>query len=159
VAQKPATSRDRHGADAQLLVTLCLKIQINMILIVDDDPGLRRVLQTVLRIRGFEVSVASTGEQAIHEVASRQYDAVLLDVDMPGIGGVETCQRLRRLAPSLQILMHTVRDNGRDRRIAFDAGADDYVVKPCPFPELVARLKAAVHKARDRVGNSQPEST
>ena len=118
-----------------------------MILIVDDDPALRRVLQTVLRTLGFDVSVASTGEQAINQVTSQRFDAVLLDSDMPGIGGVETCRRLRLLAPGLQILMHTVRDSDQDRLIALDAGANDYVTKPCPIRDLAARLKAAVHKA------------
>jgi len=124
-----------------------LQIHKEMILIVDDDASLRRVLQTVLRTLGFDVSVASTGEQAINEVRSQRFDAILLDADMPGIGGVETCRRLRRLAPGLQILMHTVRDSDQDRLLAFDAGADDYVTKPCPVRELAARLKAAVQKA------------
>jgi two-component system KDP operon response regulator KdpE len=126
-----------------------------MILIVDDDPGLRRVFQKVLRTLGFDVSVAASGERAINEVTSRRFDAVLLDLDMPGIGGVETCRMLRRLAPGLQILMHTVRDSDQDRFIAFEAGANDYVTKPCPIRELAARFKAAVHETSGHVAEAE----
>lgn len=117
------------------------------ILLTDDDPDLRRVLKKTLDALGFAVSESSNGEQAIQEVKSRPFEAVLLDVNMPGIGGIEACRRIRRLAPRLQILMLTVRDQESDKIEALDAGADDYITKPFSIPELAARLRSAVRRS------------
>jgi two-component system KDP operon response regulator KdpE len=117
------------------------------ILLTDDDPDLRRVLKKTLDALGFAVSESSNGEQAIQEVRSRPFEAVLLDVNMPGIGGIEACRRIRRLAPRLQILMLTVRDQESDKIEALDAGADDYITKPFSIPELAARLRSAVRRS------------
>jgi two-component system KDP operon response regulator KdpE len=117
------------------------------ILIVDDDPRLRQALHSTLRALGFEIAESSSGEQARREVQNRRFDTVLLDINMPGMGGVETCRELRRLDPRLQILMLTVRDSEEDKVNALDAGADDYVTKPFSIPELTARIRAAIRRA------------
>src|ERR1035438_10231623 len=117
------------------------------ILVTDDDPELRRVLSRTLDALGFEVAEASDGEQALKEVETRPFGAVLLDVNMPGIGGIAACREIRRRAPRLQILMLTVRDQEADKVEALDAGADDYITKPFSIPELAARLRRAVRRS------------
>jgi two-component system KDP operon response regulator KdpE len=117
------------------------------ILVTDDDPELRRVLKRTLDALGFEVAESSNGEQALKEVETRPFDAVLLDVNMPGIGGIAACREIRRRAPRLQILMLTVRDHEMDKIEALDAGADDYITKPFSIPELAARLRSAVRRS------------
>ena len=117
------------------------------ILVTDDDPDLRRVLRRTLDALGFEVAESPNGEQALREVEARQYHAVLLDVNMPGIGGIEACRQIRRKDPRLQILMLTVRDREADKIEALDAGADDYITKPFSIPELAARLRSAVRRS------------
>ncbi len=117
------------------------------ILVTDDDSDLRWVLGTTLGALGFGVVSSPNGEQALLEVGTRRFDAVLLDVNMPGMGGIETCRRIRRKAPLLPILMLTVRDGERDKSEAFDAGADDYITKPFSVPELAARLRSAVRRS------------
>ena len=127
------------------------------ILVTDDDPDLRRVLGRTLDALGFQVAESPNGEQALKEVDSRRFDAVLMDVNMPGIGGIEACRAIRKKAPRLQILMLTVRDMEADKIEAFDAGADDYITKPFSIPELAARLTirgSARHYDRARYGNA-----
>jgi two-component system KDP operon response regulator KdpE len=120
---------------------------IGNILVTDDDPELRRVLRRTLDALGFEVAESSNGEQALKEVEVRPFDAVLLDVNMPGIGGIAACREIRRRAPRLQILMLSVRDQEKDKVEALDAGADDYITKPFSIPELTARLRSAVRRS------------
>jgi len=117
------------------------------ILLTDDDPDLRRVLKKTLDALGFAVAESSNGEDALHQVKARPFEAVLLDVNMPGMGGIEACRRIGRLAPRLQILMLTVRDQEADKIEALDAGADDYITKPFSIPELAARLRSAVRRS------------
>jgi two-component system KDP operon response regulator KdpE len=117
------------------------------ILVTDDDPDLRRVLRRTLDALGFSVAESSNGEEAIRQVEVRRFQAVLMDVNMPGIGGIEACREIRRRDPRLQILMLTVRDREADKIEALDAGADDYVTKPFSIPELAARLRSAVRRA------------
>jgi two-component system KDP operon response regulator KdpE len=117
------------------------------ILVTDDDPDLRRVLRRTLDALGFDVAESANGEQALKEIEARPFDAVLLDVNMPGIGGIEACRQIRRKAPRLQILMLTVRDQETDIVAAFDAGADDYITKPFSVAELAARLRSAVRRS------------
>ena len=117
------------------------------VLVTDDDPDLRRVLRKTLDALGFEVSESANGEQAVRAVAVRQFHAVLMDVNMPGIGGIEACREIRKNAPRLQILMLTVRDREADKIAALDAGADDYITKPFSIPELAARLRSAVRRS------------
>lgn len=116
------------------------------ILIVDDDSAIRQALRITLRSFGFEIAEASTGEQAIDLMSKRLYDAVLLDMNMPGMGGLLACREIRRRFPSLPILMLTVRDSEDDKIVAFEAGADDYVTKPFHMSELTARVRAALRR-------------
>jgi two-component system, OmpR family, KDP operon response regulator KdpE len=118
------------------------------ILVVDDESSLRRVLSTSLTMMGFIVSVEPTGEQAIECVRSELFDAVLLDLNMPGIGGMATCRVLRQQYPRLGILMVTVRQDPKDKIEALEAGADDYIVKPFDLLELVARLRTVIRRTR-----------
>jgi two-component system KDP operon response regulator KdpE len=124
------------------------------ILLTDDDPDLRRVLRRTLDALGFEVAESSTGEQAVKEVECRPFDAVLMDVNMPGAGGIHACRQIRRIAPRLQILMLTVRDSEADKIEALDAGADDYITKPFSIPELAARLRSAVRRSGAKTSGS-----
>jgi two-component system KDP operon response regulator KdpE len=117
------------------------------ILVTDDDAELRRVVRMTLTALGFDVAEASNGEQALKELESHNFGVVLLDVNMPGMGGIETCRQIRKRAPQLQILMLTVRDKEADMIEALDAGADDYITKPFSIPELAARLRSAVRRS------------
>jgi two-component system KDP operon response regulator KdpE len=123
------------------------------ILVTDDDSDLRWVLGRTLGAFGFGVVSSPNGEQALLEVGTRRFDAVLLDVNMPGMGGIETCRRMRKKAPLLPILMLTVRDGERNKIEALDAGADDYITKPFSVPELAARLRSAVRRSHTEPGD------
>ena len=116
------------------------------ILVVDDEPAIRRALRPPLVELGFQVAEASRGEEALQALRATTYDAVLLDINMPGIGGIETLRRIRVFAPRLPVLMLTVRDEEEDKVEALDMGADDYVTKPFSVRELVARVRAAVRR-------------
>jgi two-component system response regulator MprA len=117
------------------------------ILVVDDDEPIRRALKRVLTAEAFEVEVAANGEEALALVRTRPFDAVVLDLRLPGIDGIDVCQRLRREGEVLPILMLTARDAVRDRIVGLNAGADDYLVKPFDNDELVARLRALIRRA------------
>jgi two-component system KDP operon response regulator KdpE len=118
------------------------------ILVVDDEPAIRRALRPPLLELGFQVAEASRGEEALQLLRAGTYDAVLLDVNMPGIGGIETLRRARSFAPRLPILVLTVRDQEEEKVEALDLGADDYVTKPFSTRELIARIRAAVRRVR-----------
>jgi two-component system KDP operon response regulator KdpE len=96
---------------------------------------------------GFAVDDASTGEEALRLVGESAYDVVLLDINMPGMGGMRTCREIRKSLPHLGILMLTVRDSEDDKVAALDAGADDYITKPFKVRELAARVRAAVRRS------------
>ena len=115
------------------------------ILIVDDAQQVRRVLRTALSTEGYTIFEAGTGEQALDLFRTSPPDAILLDVNMPGMNGLETCREIRRHS-DVPILMLTVRNAERDKVLALDAGADDYVVKPFGMQELLARLRAALRR-------------
>lgn len=117
------------------------------ILVVDDDAALRRALKRVLVAHGFEVEVAEDGLEALASLRSRSFDAVVLDVLMPGSDGIEVCQRLRAAGDQLPVLMLTARYAVRDRVAGLEAGADDYLVKPFANEELVARLRALLRRS------------
>ena len=117
---------------------------VGSVLVTDDDPDIRRVLRRTLDTFGFNATEASTGEQALKQIEGHRFDVVLLDVNMPGMGGIEACRQIRQKAPRLQILMLTVREREEDKIKALDAGADDYITKPFSMPELAARLRSAV---------------
>ena len=116
------------------------------ILIVDDDSSTRRALRVTLAGMGFSVVEAARGEEALSLVRVSWFDAVLLDIDMPGMGGIETSRCIRRAIPRLPIIMLTVLDSEDDKVLALDAGADDYVTKPFQLRELTARLRSAVRR-------------
>jgi two-component system KDP operon response regulator KdpE len=125
------------------------------VLIVDDDASIRRALHTTLSALGFEVEEASSGEQAVSFVRGERYDAVLLDINMPGMGGIAACRTLRQLAEGLPILMLTIRDSADDKIDALDAGADDYITKPFHVGELTARVRSAVRRSQVAQGESE----
>ena len=116
------------------------------VLIVDDEPQVRRVMKTMLSGHGYEVSEARSGEEALEKVREEQYDLVLLDLNMPGMGGMAACRALRT-GSDMGIIMLTVRDTELDKVQALDAGADDYVTKPFSSPELLARIRAALRRS------------
>jgi two-component system KDP operon response regulator KdpE len=118
------------------------------VLLVDDDAAIRQALRTTLSSLGFAVQQASNGEEAIATLRTNQFDAILLDVNMPGMGGLDACRKIRNLLPTLPILMLTVRDSQDDIVQALDAGADDYIAKPFHIRELIARLKVAIRRNR-----------
>ena len=118
------------------------------VLIVEDDTSLRRSLRATLDILGFDIGEAGNGEEALMRLHMVDYDAVLLDINMPGVGGMETCVRMRRTFTKLPILMLTVRDSEDDKVKALDAGADDYVTKPFQIRELTARIRTAIRRYR-----------
>ena len=116
------------------------------ILVVDDEPQIRRVMRTSLVTRGFEAAEARSGEEALEKTRAGRYDLVLLDISMPGMGGLEACRAIRS-ASDVAIIMLTVRNTEEDKVEALDAGADDYVTKPFSTPELLARIRAALRRA------------
>jgi two-component system KDP operon response regulator KdpE len=118
------------------------------LLIVDDDYAVRRALHITLYDQGFDVSEAASGDEALAIARVIRFDAVLLDINMPGKNGIEVCRELRHLFPRLAILMITIRNDQDDRVEALDAGADDYVVKPFQMRELTARIRAAVRRVQ-----------
>src|SRR3982074_2295158 len=115
------------------------------ILVVDDEPQIRRVLRSTLTSQGYVITDAKTGEEGVESVRKNKPDLVLLDVNMPGMGGIEACREIRR-ASEAPIIMLTVRNAERDKVLALDAGADDFVVKPFGIEELLARIRAALRR-------------
>ena len=125
-----------------------MNAQAIRILVVDDESAIRRALRPPLLELGFQVAEAARGEEALQQMRTTTFDAVLLDVNMPGIGGVETLRRIRAFAPRLPILMLTVRDKDEEKVEALDLGADDYVTKPFSTKELIARIRAAIRRVK-----------
>jgi two-component system response regulator MprA len=117
------------------------------VLVADDDRAVRDALRRALSLAGYEVSAADSGSQAIERVAQAMPDAVVLDIGMPDIDGLEVCRRVRMLGNRVPILMLTARDAISDRVTGLDAGADDYLVKPFDVEELKARLRALMRRA------------
>jgi len=124
-------------------------VSAGRILVVDDEPQIRRVMRTALTATGYEVSDARSGEDAVEKLGGERFDLILLDVNLPGMSGLEACRVIRRetLVPDVPIIMLTVRNAEKDIVEALDAGADDYVVKPFGTPELLARIRAALRRA------------
>ena len=119
------------------------------ILVVDDEPAVRRALERALRLDKYEVELAEDGEQALDRLAERPVDAVVLDVMMPGVDGLEVCRRMRAAGDKTPVLMLTARDAIDDRVLGLDVGADDYLVKPFALRELQARLRALLRRSGD----------
>ena len=117
------------------------------VLVVDDDSAVRDSLRRSLTFEGYSVPTAGDGEQALASVAAERPDVVVLDLQMPVLGGLETCRRLREQGNDVPVLMLTARDATRDRVTGLDAGADDYLPKPFALEELLARLRAMLRRA------------
>jgi two-component system, OmpR family, KDP operon response regulator KdpE len=115
------------------------------ILVVDDEAQIRRVLRSTLAARGYVITDAKTGEEALEWMRKEPPDLILLDMNMPGMGGIAACREIRR-GSDAPIIMLTVRNAERDKVAALDAGADDYVTKPFGMDEFLARLRAAVRR-------------
>src|SRR6202142_4111574 len=116
------------------------------ILVVDDEPSLRKVIRASLAAGGYTVEEVGTGTDAVGLLQKRSFDLVLLDINMPGLNGLEACRKIRSIAPNTGIVMVTVRDAEEDKVRALEAGADDYVTKPFRFRELVARIGAVLRR-------------
>ena len=124
------------------------------ILVVDDDPGVRGALDRALRLDGYEVATAEDGPAALEALAVAPPDAVVLDLGLPKLDGLEVCRRLRAAGDDTPVLMLTARDAVHDRVLGLDAGADDYVVKPFALAELQARLRALLRRRPSGSGES-----
>ena len=119
------------------------------VLVVDDEPAVRRALERALQLEHHDVALAEDGEQALDALASHPADAVILDVMMPKLDGLEVCRRLRKSGDRTPVLMLTARDAIDDRVEGLDVGADDYLVKPFALRELQARLRALLRRSSD----------
>jgi two-component system response regulator MprA len=120
--------------------------EAHRILVVDDEPAVRGALERALRLEGYDVALAADGGQALDRLAVDAHDAIVLDVAMPAIDGLEVCRRLRAAGDRTPVLMLTARDAVDDRVAGLDAGADDYLVKPFALRELKARLRALLRR-------------
>jgi two-component system, OmpR family, KDP operon response regulator KdpE len=112
------------------------------VLVADNDAAMRRTLRVALSAQGYSVTEARSGEEAIEQIGQHPADLVLLDIEMPGMGGLETCRRIRGTNQQTGIVMVTVCDSEEDKIGALEAGADDYITKPFSIRELLARLRA-----------------
>jgi two-component system response regulator MprA len=117
------------------------------VLVVDDEPAVRTALERALRLEAYEVELAADGQEALARLADGAPDAVVLDIAMPELDGLEVCRRLRSAGDRTPVLMLTARDAVDDRVAGLDAGADDYLVKPFALKELKARLRALLRRA------------
>jgi two-component system, OmpR family, response regulator MprA len=119
--------------------------------VVEDDRAVRDALRRTLTLAGYEVRIAEDGETAVEQLVQAEPDAVVLDVGLPGIDGLEVCRRIRRMGSRVPILILTARDAVSDRIDGLDVGADDYMVKPFDVGELKARLRALLRRANPQV--------
>ncbi len=126
------------------------------VLVVDDEAAMRRGIVVSLTARGYAVSEARSGEEALASFGENQPDLILLDVNMPGMGGIEVCRRIRSTDSKAGIVMVTVRDNEEDTIHALEAGADDYIRKPFRMGEMLARLTALARRARMHDVTAEP---
>jgi two-component system response regulator MprA len=124
------------------------------ILVVDDEPAVQNALLRALTLERYEVARASDGQEALERLASAPYEAVILDIAMPRVDGLEVCRRLRAGGDRTPVLMLTARGEVDDRVAGLDAGADDYLVKPFALRELLARVRALLRRA-DEGGESE----
>ncbi|HVL33926.1 MAG TPA: response regulator transcription factor [Actinomycetota bacterium] len=122
------------------------------ILVIEDDPAVRAALDRALRIAGHDVTLAPDGEQGLKILHDKPVDAVVLDIMLPGIDGLEVCTRVRATGSDVPVLMLTARTAVADRVAGLDAGADDYLVKPFALDELLARLRALLRRTQQPTG-------
>ncbi len=123
------------------------------LLLVDDEPQIRRVLRMTLSDEGYEITEARNGEDALELLRTERYDLALLDINMPGMGGIAACRSIRAMS-DCAILMLTVRDSEGEKVAALDAGADGYITKPFSTPELLARIRAALRRTLEAQSNA-----
>ena len=128
------------------------------LLVVDDDPAVREALALVLDLNGFEVTTAVDGRDAIRAMAVDSHDAVVLDVLMPGIDGLEVCRRLRSTGDRTPVLMLTARSEVSERVAGLEAGADDYQTKPFGTKELLARVNALLRRSNVYAGDGSADA-
>jgi two-component system, OmpR family, KDP operon response regulator KdpE len=128
---------------------------MNRVLIVDDEPQIRRVMRTALAANGYEPYEARTGEEALQALREFDPDVILLDMNMPGMGGMAACRQIRT-ASEVAIIILSVRDSERDKIEALDAGADDYITKPFSMNELMARIRANLRRLPGQADQAQP---
>jgi two-component system response regulator MprA len=128
------------------------------ILVVDDEPAVREALERALKLEGYEVALAADGVQALQALDEGPPDAVVLDLLMPRVDGIELCKRMRHNGDRTPVLMLTARDAVADRVSGLDAGADDYLVKPFALPELLARVRALLRRAASENGQNSSEA-
>src|ERR1700728_2773455 len=119
------------------------------ILVVDDEPSVQQALSRAFALERYTVELASDGTAALDALAADRFDAIVLDVTMPGVSGLEVCRRLRAAGDRTPVLMLTARDSIDDRVAGLDAGADDYLVKPFALRELMARVRALLRRRAD----------
>jgi two-component system response regulator MprA len=122
---------------------------MSRVLVVDDEPAVRRALERALKLDSYDVDLAADGEEALDAMATNPADAVILDVGMPRLDGLEVCRRMRAAGDKTPILMLTARDAIDDRVRGLDVGADDYLVKPFALRELQARLRALLRRTSE----------
>src|SRR5436190_8961162 len=125
------------------------------VLVVDDEPAVRRALERALRLESYDVSLAGDGEEALDALATEPLDAVILDILMPRLDGLEVCRRMRKAGDRTPVLILTARDAIDDRVEGLDVGADDYLVKPFALRELQARLRALLRRSGEGVGDGE----
>jgi two-component system KDP operon response regulator KdpE len=125
------------------------------ILVVDDEPQIRRVLRAAVRAAGFTTEEAQSADEAFTKLREERYDLVLLDMNMPGMNGLEACAEIRRNS-DVAVIMLTVRNAEKDKIAALNAGADDYVCKPFSTPELLARMRANLRRVPYLSTNGEP---
>ncbi len=123
-------------------------------MVVDDEPAVRSSIERALKLEGYEVVTAPDGSEALRELAIAPPDAIVLDVLMPEVDGLEVCRRMRGAGDRTPVLMLTARDAISDRVDGLDAGADDYLVKPFALEELLARLRALMRRADPTASDS-----
>ncbi len=124
-------------------------MSLQRILVVDDEPQMRRVLRASLMAHGYEVVEAASGEEAVNQLSADRCDCVLLDLNLPGMDGIDTCRAIRA-GSQVPIVVVSIRDSERDRAAAREAGADDYITKPFGVEELLSRIQ--------EVGRKKPDS-
>ena len=129
--------------------------RLRKVLLVDDEPDLQRSICRALGLAGYEMASAETGEAALERLDRESFEAIVLDLGLPGIDGLEVCRRLRAAGDRTPILVLTARDGVGDRVEGLDVGADDYLVKPFALVELKARLRALLRRSSDRADDSE----
>jgi two-component system, OmpR family, response regulator MprA len=129
------------------------------ILVVDDEPAVQNALFRALTLEHYDVAQASNGQQALERLGALSYDAVILDIAMPHMDGLEVCRRVREGGDSTPVLMLTARGEVDDRVAGLDAGADDYLVKPFALRELLARVRALLRRAGEEDDGPQETLT